>query len=187
MALVPFDLQRSILPPVSSNTSGTAPLWMLPSFSPFGYFQSFCVDCATSLILKLLKQIFEVQNIIDGRSALQLNAHVDSCRLKPDLIVDRLLLTFERGGSSQSISPHGRLQYSSLASRWRGFFRFLPFTHNDACLLTHDLWKWSGVGLPNLSPPSPQTPEHPFHLCYLPHCLPTSLSIQGAESPRWQF
>lgn len=180
MALVLSDLQRSILPPVSSNKNGTALLWMLPSFSAFEYFPSFCVDCASSLILK--------QNLIDGRSALGLNVHVDSCRVKPDLIVDRLWLTFERGGSSQSnVSPHGRLQYSFLASRWRGFFSFLPFTHNDAYLLTHGLWKWSGVGLRNLSPPSPQPPSTPSISATSPQCLPTSLSIQGAESPRWQF
>ncbi|CAB1418982.1 unnamed protein product [Pleuronectes platessa] len=83
-----------------------------------------------------------------------------------------------------------RQQYSCLASRWCGLFRFPRFPLTEPCLLTPDLRKRSGVGLPNLSsrtPPNTPLSTPSISAISPPSPLPPSSSIQGAESPRWQF
>lgn len=97
----------------------------------------------------------------------------DSCTVLPadrGYIIDLSV----RGILSPQPFPYSTPQYPYLASRWCASFRFPRFPLTEPCLLTRDLRKRSGVGLPNLSsPPPPQHPsEHPFHLCHLPHRPP---------------
>lgn len=94
------------------------------------------------------------------------------------------------GDTLSSTFPYSTPQYPYLASRWCASFRFPRFPLTEPCLLTRDLWKRSGVGLPNLSSHTPpntplSTPSISASSPISPHPLP--LSIQGVESPRWQF
>lgn len=60
-----------------------------------------------------------------------------------------------------NLLPPSCLQYSLSTGRWCALFRIPRFPHTEACLLTRDLWKCSGVGLPNLSSHPPLTQQPP--------------------------
>lgn len=81
---------------------------------------------------------------------------MDSCTLKAVLIVDRdHIIDLSMRRTLSNLFSHSSRQYPFLASRWCAFFRFPRFPHTEPCLLTRDLWKRSGVGLPNLSSHTP--------------------------------
>lgn len=177
MALVPFDPKRSILNLVSSNKKWTGPLWMFTLkcfFSPF-----------------LSKPFFFFWSCTDNADTC-LSVHMGSCIQGAVLAVSKDYnsdLSGEEFCLCNLLEPftHSCLQYSLSTSRWCALFRIPRFPHTEACLLTRDLWKCSGVSLPNLSshPPHTTTLIAPFPS--LPSSPPTPLSIQGAESQRWQF
>lgn len=188
MVLAPFDLKRSILYLVSSNEIGTTPLWISPFFLEWLGFTHFYVH--VSIILLNASQ---EKNITSNKCIFWLLNSCGCGQLHSEGSFNSRWTPFYWPFSEENVlsnlSSQSSPKYPFLASRWRAFFRFPRFPHTEPCLLTRDLWKCSGVGLSNLSSHTPlQHPsEHPFHRCHLPRLPPASLSIQGAESPRWQF
>lgn len=177
MALVSFDPKRSILHLVSSNKKRTAPLWMF-IFKMFFFLVHFCLSLFFFFLI-----------CTDKADTCSVSLHIVSCIQGADLGVSRDYNSDLSGEEFClcNLLPPSCLQYSLSTGRWCALFRIPRFPHTEACLLTRDMWKCSGVGLPNLSSHPPHTTTLIAPLPSLPSPPPASLSIQGAESPRWQF